>query len=1168
MSPEQPGLSPTAFPDRQDIFAGNSLMSQRMRAFDWGSTPLGEPEGWPQSLKTIVRTMLTSRFAMWMGWGPDLAFFYNDAYRPTLGVKEHQALGRPSAEVWAEIWPDIAPRIEQVLSTGEATWDEGLLLVLERSGYSEETYHTFSYSPVADDEGRIAGLFCVVTEETERVIGERRSRVLRDLASRLTRTRQASEVWDAVRACLEEQAHDIPFALAYEQTGEPNADPALQLLMQIGGEASWSEQVDPELLRQVSEGQGAPADRERLQQVTLPGTSPCGPWARPPSQLLYLPVAPAGLGRRPGVLVVGVNPFRQLDEAYLGFLKLFVGQVKASLASADAYEQERRRAEALAEVDRAKTTFFENASHELRTSLTLMLGPLEDLLAGDLGELTSEQSRVLDMTHRNGLRLLRLVNTLLDFSRPDAGRFQPSFVAVDLPALTTDLASSFRSAMERAGLTFEVTAQPLPQSAYVNPDLWEKVVLNLPPNAFKFTLKGGVRLSLAPEGHFAVMRVQDSGVGIPEAELGQVFQRFHRIQGQEGRSFEGTGIGLAFVREVIEQHGGSIEVQSEVGQGSTFTVRLPLGAAHLPPDAVHAGGVASPQLTGQALPYVAEALRWLPTAEEVAAEGSGTPEGVSGPVGSGASRGRVLVADDNADLRDYIRHLLGTRHEVLLATDGLDALEAARRERPDLIVTDVMMPRLSGFELLRKLRGDPATHLIPVIVLSARAGDEARLHGIEQGADDYLVKPFSGRELLAKVNSHLSLAALRREALKREQAYASELESQVREHSREVVQWRDRYELAVQSSGHLLFDWDPETGRLVYGQGLEKICGYSEEDLGPHVEGWLNLVHPDDRQRLEDALGKVVAGGGTYHLSYRLIHRSGRTVHIEADGQMVPATDGQGEHLLGFARDVTERHEAELALHAANAELRRSNAELERFAYIASHDLQEPIRSVGSFAGLLSRRYGEHLDERGKKYLGHIEQGAGRMQTLVQDLLQFSRLNAERPPLRPTDAAHVVSEALARLNAAVQEKEAHVEVGDLPSVMGDGPRLVQLFQNLIGNAIKFSRSGVAPHIGIHAHRQGEQWHFVVRDNGIGVAEPYRERIFEMFQRLHGREHYVGNGMGLAICRKIATQHGGQLWMDSVPDESSTFHLLLQAVPAHPPLTDTPRRSNHSAASQD
>ncbi|WP_192805397.1 ATP-binding protein [Deinococcus wulumuqiensis] len=213
----------------------------------------------------------------------------------------------------------------------------------------------------------------MVTEETERVIGERRSRVLRDLASRLTRTRQASEVWGAVRACLEEQAHDIPFALAYEQMGEPNADPALQLLMQIGGEAGWSEQVDPELLRQVSEGQGAPADRERLQQVTLPGASPCGPWTRPPSQLLYLPVAPRTRAQARGA-GGGVNPFRQLDEAYLGFLKLFVGQVEASLASADAYEQERRRAEALAEVDRAKTTFFENASHELRTPLTLMLG--------------------------------------------------------------------------------------------------------------------------------------------------------------------------------------------------------------------------------------------------------------------------------------------------------------------------------------------------------------------------------------------------------------------------------------------------------------------------------------------------------------------------------------------------------------------------------------------------------------------------------------------------------------------------------------------------------------------------------------------------------------------------------------------------------------------------
>ena len=1137
-------------------------MSRRMRDFDWGRTPLGEPETWPQSLKTTVRTMLTSRFAMWMGWGPELVFFCNDAYRPTLGVKENQALGRPSAEVWAEIWPELTPRIESVLGTGDATWDEGLLLFLERSGYPEETYHTFSYSPLADDEGRIAGMLCVVTEETERVIGERRSRILRDLASRLTRTRHAHEVWEAVRACLEDEPHDIPFALAYEQVGEPGAEPEWRRLMQMGGQADWSAQVDPQLLRQVSEGQTPPAGHDLLQEVTLPEPPPHGPWARPPSQLLYLPVASAGLGRRPGVLVVGVNPFRPLDEAYLGFLKLFVGQVEASLATADAYEQERRRAEALAEVDRAKTTFFENASHELRTPLTLMLGPLEDLLAGDLGELSSEQTTVLEMTHRNGLRLLRLVNTLLDFSRLDAGRFQPRFAAVDLPTLTTDLASSFRSVIERAGLSFEVTAQPLPQPAYVNPDLWEKVVLNLLSNAFKFTLQGGVRLSLVPEGAFAVMRVQDSGVGIPKAELGQMFQRFHRIEGQEGRSFEGTGIGLAFVREVVEQHGGTIEVQSEVGQGTTFTVRLPLGSAHLSPQVVDAGGVAAPQLKGQALPYITEALRWLPDGEKAdPADKEAEAREDTGAAGHPAPLGRVLVADDNADLRDYIRHLLGTRHEVLLATDGLDALETARREKPDLILTDVMMPRLSGFELLHALRGDPATHLIPVIMLSARAGDEARLQGIEQGADDYLVKPFSGRELLAKVNSHLSLAALRREALEREQAYASELETRVRDRSREVVQWRDRYELAVQSSGHLLFDWDPQTGHLVYRRGLEQITGYSEEELGHHVKGWLGLVHPEDRARLENALEKVVTEGGTYHLSYRLIHRSGRTVQIEANGQMVPPTEGQGEHLLGFAQDVTERYEAELALHAANDELRRSNAEL------ASHDLQEPIRSVGSFAGLLSRRYGSLLDERGTKYLDHIEQGAGRMQTLVQDLLNFSRLNAERPLLRPTDAAHVVNEALVRLNAAVQEKEAEVEVRALPSVLADGPRLVQLFQNLIGNAIKFSRPGVTPHVEISARREGEQWHFTVQDNGIGVDEPYRERIFEMFQRLHGRDHYVGNGMGLAICRKIATQHGGQLWMDSVPGEGSTFHLLLPAVSASHPSVDAAAHADH-AANQD
>ncbi|GAA5513162.1 sensor histidine kinase RcsC [Deinococcus carri] len=1137
MSQPPPSEQATADQDAaREIFAGTGEMSARMRAFDWSRTPLGSPDTWPQSLKTTVRIMLTSRFAMWMLWGDGLTFFYNDAYRPTLGVKDAWALGSPSDQVWAEIWKDIWPRIEHVLNTGEATWDQGLQLFLERSGYPEETYHTFSYSPLAGDSGHVTGMLCVVTEESERVVGERRLRVLRDLAARTGAARTPDEVLAATRACLEADAHDLPFALVYL----PGEDGTLRLAEAAGlsreladtvGAAPWP---FPEVL-----GDLTPRVIDLAARPGLPG----GPWDRPPTQALVLPLAQTGQARAAGVVVAALNPYRPLDEDYRGFLGLFVGQVAAALANANAYEEERRRAEALAELDRAKTAFFANASHELRTPLTLMLGPLEDLLTGDAGPLTGAQRDVLDMAHRNSLRLLRLVNTLLDFSRLEAGRAQASYVPTDLATVTADLASSFRSAMDRAGLRYAVEVSPLPEPVYVDPELWEKVVLNLLSNAFKFTLSGEVAVTLDAEGREAVLRVRDSGVGIPAAEVPRLFERFHRVEGQQGRSFEGTGIGLALVREIVELHGGRVEAQSAPGEGTTFTVRLPLGRAHLAQERIGAERPLSSTAVG-ALPYVEEALRWLPGQADSPVRAK--PDSLPQP----GERGQVLLVDDNADLRDYIARLLAPGHDVRVVPDGQAALEAIRESLPDLVITDVMMPRLGGFGLLRALREDPRTRELPVIMLSARAGEEARVQGLEAGADDYLVKPFSARELLAKVGANLALSKMRRGALAREQAYSAELEARVAERAREVMQWRDRYEVAVRGAGALIFDWDPATDGLLYAGAVEHITGYRADELEGRLEDWTQrLIHPEDRAAFAAEIERVLATGEAFRLGFRVVRKDGTVLDVEDDGYFTRGEEGEVQHMVGFVRDVTARKRAEVALRRANEELQRSNAELERFAYIASHDLQEPIRTVGSFAGLLGRRYGDVLDERGQQYLHTVELGALRMKTLVDDLLVFSRLNTTHPPLQPLDVNVPVQEALERLDVTLRETGAQVLAADLPAVQGDPSRLVQLFQNLIANAVKFRREDVPPRVTIAAVREGEMQHFTVSDNGIGIEEAYFGRIFEMFQRLYGRDRYEGSGLGLAICQKIVVQHGGQMWVQSTPGEGSTFHFTLRAVPA-------------------
>jgi signal transduction histidine kinase len=488
----------------------------------------------------------------------------------------------------------------------------------------------------------------------------------------------------------------------------------------------------------------------------LAGPLPGAPYPEPARRALVLPIPASGSARLAGLLVAGASPRRLVDDAYRTFLGLVAGHLGAAIAEAEAYDHERRRAEALADLDRAKTAFFSNVSHEFRTPLTLMLGPVEDLLARSHTELSPATKADLEVVSRNGLRLLRLVNTLLDFSRIEAGRVQAVYEPTRLDEVTAELASMFRAACEKAGLTLRVECPPLSQPVHVDRDMWEKIVLNLVSNAFKFTFDGEIAVTLREADGCAELAVRDTGTGIPVDELPRVFERFHRVDNAAGRTHEGTGIGLALTQELVKLHGGTIRVASRLAEGSTFSVSIPLGTAHLPPE--HIGRTRTlPSTSTGARPYVEEALRWLPDTETV-------PPPQEPFFGHAETiRPRILVADDNADMRGYVARLLAERFDVETAADGAAALAAAKSRPFDLVLTDVMMPQLDGFGLLRELRLDPATAQIPVIMLSARAGEESRVEGMEAGADDYLVKPFSARELLARVGGNLQMARLRRQ---------------------------------------------------------------------------------------------------------------------------------------------------------------------------------------------------------------------------------------------------------------------------------------------------------------------------------------------------------------------------------------------------------------------
>ncbi|MGE5334552.1 MAG: ATP-binding protein, partial [Nitrososphaerota archaeon] len=508
-----------------------------------------------------------------------------------------------------------------------------------------------------------------------------------------------------------------------------------------------------------------------------------------PCDALVLPVLEPGQREPAAVLVAGISPQHKLDAEYHAFYRLIADHLATALAAAHAYEGERQRAEALAEIDRAKTKFFSNVSHEFRTPLTLILGPLEESLADLELTLYPRQRERLELMRRNGMRLLKLVNALLDFTRIEAGRIRAVYMPTDLATATAELASAFESVTERARLALIVDCPPLtdlPAPVYVDREMWEKIVLNLLSNAFKFTFTGAITVALRAvedaNGKVATVElmVRDTGSGIPEAEQAYLFERFHRVEGARARTHEGSGIGLALVQELVHLHGGTIHVESTEGVGTTFFVRLPIGADHLPADQVAtdqpAGVLTSPVMGAMA--YVEEARRWLPN-ESAMYQADGDTVGplafddavsrTGAPIAP-TDRARILVADDSADMREYLSRLLRERFSVTMVANGAQALEAIQRNsgaRPDLVLADVMMPELDGFGLLRAIRSNPATVTLPVILLSARAGEEATVEGLQAGADDYLVKPFSAREVVSRIEARLEISRARAESERR-----------------------------------------------------------------------------------------------------------------------------------------------------------------------------------------------------------------------------------------------------------------------------------------------------------------------------------------------------------------------------------------------------------------
>jgi signal transduction histidine kinase len=1111
------------------FLAGGGQTGALMRSIDWSTTPLGPMSAWPQSLRTALSICMSSRFPITLYWGPEFLMLYNDDLLPMVGANKHPwAMGRPAFEVLPEIRAIIEPLLRKVIDTGEAIWSEDLMLPLQRGEAPEEGYFTFTYSPVRDESGGVGGVFCAVLETTDKVIEGRRLRLLNALAG----ATQAKTPADACALAAAQLAHapsDVPFALIYlvdegeglaRRVGAANIDtesPLAPATMALGEHATW---LFPSLR--------SPDQKHFVPLEQGPGGA---------RGAMILPIERAGGGAPLGFIVAGLSALLRSSESYERFHLLLSASISQAVSNAAAYEAERKRAESLAELDRAKTTFFSNVSHEFRTPLTLMLAPIQDLLAAPAGAPIDRAS--VELLSRNALRLLKLVNTLLEFSRIEAGRIEAVYEPVDLSALTADLASMFRAAIERAGLALIVDCAPLQEPIYVDREMWEKIVLNLLSNAFKFTFEGSISVRLRHDGPQVVLEIADTGIGIAEGDLPRLFERFHRIEGVRSRSHEGSGIGLALIQELVRLHGGEVRVRSQPDAGTTFEVRIPRGSAHLAQERLHAAR-SLPSTAVRADVYVEEALRW----GAASGEHHVPPEELLGAV---ASRERIVFADDNADMREYVARLLRERWDVETVGDGLAALEAIRRAPPALVLCDVMMPGLDGFALVEVLRADEVLRTMPIILLSARAGEEETARGLRSGANDYIAKPFSAREFLVRVASNLATARAA-EAL--------------RQHER--LQRENLYRLFMQAPFPIAVLRGPDHVIELANPQMLRAWGRDEQILGRP----LALALPELRdQPFIGYLGEVYRSGVPYEGRAELARvptgPNGQLEEVYFNFVYAPLRDPTGmiEGTLITAVDVTDvvqaRRVSEQARQEAEAAERTQRAIVEfqeRFVAVLGHDLRNPLAALNMATGLLRQRLKPAADDAVARILGRIGASTRRMSRMVEQILDLTRSRVGGG-IVVNPAAMGLQTMLAGIVDEIRTAHPGRPI-DLrcPELQGswDRDRMEQVFSNLIGNAIHYG----APEqpVTVEARDEGHQVCVEVHNHGEPIPGSLLPVLFEPFRRgerdSRGR-NTAGLGLGLYISRQIVIAHGGDIQVRSHPSEGTRFQVTLpRAAFAH------------------
>ncbi|GAA6012992.1 hypothetical protein JCM11491_000931 [Sporobolomyces phaffii] len=1298
---------------------GSSEMARRIREHSWDQTELGPTKEWPICLRTTISSIIASPFRECVLWGADKIIIYNDRrrkYIETAGLKHPDLLGTPARLCWAELWEELEPVANRALG-GETVSFHDHFLVMERDGFLEETYHSFTYAPLRDGAtGDVVGILNLSTEATAAVVAARRLSTVRDLIQMTSLARTVEEFATSAMKALTKNPYDIPFAILYHveevvrkpttrevRAGKTTSERKTIKLSCKGSIGIGHEHpflvheafcdLTPPRSRQSSSsastttsGSSATAMdiRERLLDSSSSSSStPPGRQSSPqpkPNPEWVWPFEEACLKRQPvqvddlgalgenleqrgwdqrarsavvipiridadasapsAVIVLGVNPMsKSLDENPLmkTFFDLISRHVAIGLFSVLAAEQDRRRAEELLSLDRAKSNFFSSVSHDLRTPLTLILSPLGDLLEPAQKKLLQpDHAEKLSLVQKHANRLLNMVNKLLDFSSVEGGRMTFRFSPVKIGNLTRELSSLFVDAVERARIEYVIECDDDPSDAlqiYLAPELWEKIMMNILGNALKYTQRGRIAVTLKSTRGEAVLTVSDTGVGIPQDELGKIFERFHRVQSSSKSTTMSTGIGLALTLELVKLIGGQLEVESELGKGSTFTVRLPRGYSHLPIEQVdHTPEETMTTYSGRNLSVVEEAAGWRldalaespstvpnlsalsrpPPSASSQHSGSGSGEDYLGSEDVLSLKNRTIVlVDDSRDLRNYMSSLLSSQFTVVPFGDPLQALEYIETNPPNLVVTDSMMPGLNGMQLTSAIRQNANISFLPVVMVSAQAGLEARAEALEGGLDDYLVKPFQPRELIARVKVHLQLGLMR-----------VELEKRVEERTRALIESESRNRALAERYSTLstvspvgIVQIDHE-GSLIYANPA--WFAISGHDPTRPLSEWKNDFVPEDVERVDRLWQSVIAEGQAVDVPDRQFRfKTGKWAQLEIRAS---AEVGLPAGWVGALTDITQQKKIE-ELHIRNVEERMRDVEenrrqMEDFLDFSSHENRNPLSGVWQNAEVVSaslEKYVELLEDLKDGDMPPIEtlqalhdemlENTEAMESILlctahqgriaDDILNVSKLNMGLLTINlvPFELVPRIVEVKRMFEAECSQKQidlrliAGSSVNELDSnwITADPARLHQILLNFLSNSIKYTtdipqrkitirieayssqppeRPGVMrvsnPNPSSQVSGANSVWIVVgVADNGRGLSDEELLKLFARFSQANPRSDQVryptSSGLGLYISKKLVELHSGFIEVESRLGVGSIFSFAIPAQRAEPEI---------------